>query len=304
MNKTLQRIIGIILIITAIGGWLFSIFGVISIWRIKPQLTESLTNSLALTSDTLDATSRGLDLARDSFDIAVSSLNALQNTLDATATAFEASSPMFDTLITISNDNLPKSIEAIQNAMEGAKASAEVIDGVLRVLTIFNSSLYNPEVPMQDSLQEISDSLDSLPEAFTTMEDSLSTTQESMEEIKSEIESVSSDLDDIQTSIKEFDTVLVQYQELVKDLQGKIDSLQSNLDKYLTSIAILLTLFFIWMIAAQLGLFTQGLERLKTDVAEAVTTTASPDEVEVDQTINDTNTGLEQTPNDESPTEQ
>ena len=60
MSKVLQRIIGLILILTAIAGLAFSLFGITSIWRAKPAMTEVLTDSVKLASDTLEATATGL----------------------------------------------------------------------------------------------------------------------------------------------------------------------------------------------------------------------------------------------------
>lgn len=271
MNKVLSRIVGVTLIIAAIGGMLFSVFGIYITWRYKPQVTESLQYDIELASDTLDATLQGLQLTRSSLEIANSSLSALQNTIEATASAFESTTPMLDTIISLTQSDLPNSITAVQGALESAKSSAQIIDSVLSVLTIFNRNLYNPSVPLHESLQQISDSLDNIPQAFATMETSLSDAKENLETIQAEIDRIASDINDINTSLDEYDEVVAKYVVLVEDLQGRINRLENNLPTYTNTLAVMITIFFIWMFVAQLGLLTQGLDlwRKKTSADQS-----------------------------------
>jgi len=268
MNSTLSRIIGIILILAAIAGLVLSVFGVLATWSLKPQVTESLLSGVELATNTLETTATGLDLARDSLTIAVSSITALQNTVEATAATFETTSPMLDSIISLSQEELPKSIAAAQGALDSAGKSAEIIDGVLRALTIFSKDLYNPDVPMHIALQQVSDSMDSLPSTFETMETSVSDAKSNLETIQLEINQIASDIDEVSNSLEDFDKVISQYQDLILDLQEKFGKLETNLPTFVSIGAVVITLFLLWMAVAQLGLFTQGLDLLKVKSAE------------------------------------
>lgn len=270
MNKTLSRIIGITLIVAAIGGFIFSVFGIYAVWAYKPRVTENLLNALELTSNTLEATAQGLELTRSSLEIATSSLNALQSTVETTAETFDLTSPMLDTIISLSEEDLPNSIIAIQGALESAQASAELIDNVLSALTIFNRSLYNPETPLHVTLQQVSDSLDNLPDAFSVMVTSLDDAKDNLQTIQDEINQIASDIQEINTSLQEFDAVVNQYQELVEDLQVKIANLETNLPTYLTIAAVILTIFLLWMVVVQFGLVTQGMDLLQIKSSQPI----------------------------------
>lgn len=276
MNKTLKRIIGITLILAAIGGLIFSVFGVIATWSLKPQVTETLMNGAELANSTLETTSQGLDLARASLTIAISSINALNKTVEATAAAFETTSPMLDSIISLAQEDLPISITGAQNALDSAGQSAEIIDSVLSALTIFNRNLYNPEVPMHVALQQVSESLDNLPETFATMETSMRNAKGNMETIQTEISQIATDIENITSSLEEFDKVISQYLDLVEDLQKKFSKLEDNLPTYVNIAAAVITIFLLWMVVAQLGLFTQGLDLLGIKTVEQTTSEAEP----------------------------
>lgn len=259
MKKTLNKIIGILLIIGAIGGFLFTTGMLISTWSIKPQVEESFLSGIELANDTLDATAQGLVLTKNALATAVSSISSVQKTVEATADTFDATTPMFDNLIQLSNDEFPKSISAAQSALDSAQQSAEIIDGVLSALTVFNRNLYNPDVPMHIALQQVSESMDSLPETFSTMETSLSDTKSNLDTIQSEIDNITSDIDSVKTSLAEFELVISQYQTLVANLQRKFTSLEDNIGVYLNFLAGAITVFLLWLLIVQLGLFMQGL---------------------------------------------
>lgn len=268
MNSTVSRITGIILILTAVAGLVLSTFGVIAIWSLKPRVTESLLSGVELATNTLETTGTGLDLARDSLKIAISTITTLQSTVEATAATFETTTPMLDSIISLSQEDLPNSITAAQSALDSAGKSAEVIDGVLRALTIFSRDLYNPDVPMHIALQQVSESMDSLPGTFETMETSVTDAKSNLETIQTEISQIASDIEEVSSSLEEFDKVISQYQELVVDLQEKFGKLKENLPTYVNLGTVVITVFLLWMAVAQLGLFTQGLDLLRVKSAD------------------------------------
>jgi methyl-accepting chemotaxis protein len=268
MNSTVSRITGIILILTAVAGLVLSTFGVIATWSLKPRVTESLISGVELATNTLETTGTGLDLARDSLKIAISTITALQSTVEATAATFETTTPMLDSIISLSQEDIPNSITAAQSALNSAGKSAEIIDGVLRALTIFSKDLYNPDVPMHIALQQVSESMDSLPGTFETMENSVTDAKSNLETIQTEISQIASDIEEVSSSLEEFDKVISQYQELVVDLQEKFGKLEENLPTYVNFGAVVITVFLLWMAVAQLGLFTQGLDLLRVNSAD------------------------------------
>ena len=85
MSALLRRIIGLLLILTAIGGLVFSIYALSGMWRLKPTMTETLIDGVTLVSDTMEATSTGLVVLDETLRGALSSMQALQDALATVA---------------------------------------------------------------------------------------------------------------------------------------------------------------------------------------------------------------------------
>jgi hypothetical protein len=59
--------------------------------------------------------------------------------------------------------------------------------------------------------------------------------------------------------------VLVQYQGVLGSLQARVNSIKASLPGVITATAWALTILFVWLGITQIGLLTQGLERLQTE---------------------------------------
>ena len=112
MKSLFRRIIGILLITAAIGGLIFSIFGIYSIWRYKAAAVESLTTSVEILSSTLDTTAAGLEVTLESLQGAVASLSALQGTL-------QTSLQDISTLLDAESQQRVRFEESVQQDMQG-----------------------------------------------------------------------------------------------------------------------------------------------------------------------------------------
>ncbi len=265
MTTTLRRIIGTVLILTAIGGLVLSIYALQGLWRLKPGAIESLTNIITLASDTLEATSDGLALTEESLSGVVDSLQALQSALDTTASTIDSTDPMLATAIDMLDEKLPNTIRATQTSLESAQASAKVIDSFLGVISRipFINVNYDPDKPLNESLGEIAESLDQFPAAFTRFSQSMGDSRDQLEVLQADLELMREAIGQIESSLEESKGVIEQYLETVATIQENLARLQENIPTWVDSVAWGATIFLVWMALAQIGLFTQGLELLR-----------------------------------------
>jgi len=269
MQSFFNRVIGVSLIIAAIFGLVFSVGVLVGIWRIKDQVTTSISNTLVLLGDVLEVTGQGLDVSQQAIDASINSIKALSETVSAVAQTIDTTSPLVDNLANLMKDDLPKTIDATQSSLQTAQKGAEVIDNFLKILTnipLLNSLLsrdsYNPQPPLDQALGNVSNSLNNLPTALEKMQTNLQTTGSSLIEIKDGFEAMSASIDQIENNVANFSQVIRQYQLMVEDLQNKIEFLRTNLATIINTVAILLSLFLVWMIVVQFALLTQGWELL------------------------------------------
>jgi peptidoglycan hydrolase CwlO-like protein len=266
MNSFLKKISGTLLIIAAIGGLIISVIGLYGVWRYKTPAENAIRGSVEVFNDTLAITYNGLTISKSALETSISSVESLETTIEATGDAIQSTQPMFDSIDKLLSYSLPKAIDATKQSLKTAQESAKVIDSVLKLLTFFKKDAYNPEVPFDKALGDISESLEDIPGAATDMGDSLQESTSNLETIVSELDNMSDSLSEIQESIQEFIKVIDQYIELIDTWQVKLDKLNTNLTAIINVLAVAFSLFLLWLALAQLGLILQGWELIKGDI--------------------------------------
>ena len=272
MKTAFYRISGVLLILAAIGGLIFSLFSMYAVWTYKEPVTEGITSGIELLSSTLEATAEGLAVSQKTLKTSVESIQLLQSTLKATADAIGSSGPMLDSIATMMTEDIPTTISATQSSLEAVEKSTKIIDTVLRALRILPGISYKPEQPLHEAVVDVSDSLNDLPVSLAEMESSLTETKGDLEVIQSDLAMMAENMSEVETSVEEFSAVFDQYLELIDELLDQLDTLESNFPKYIYWLAVGATIFLVWMAIAQLGLLTQGWELLHRREEEKETT--------------------------------
>ncbi len=211
MNRTLNAILGITLIITGVGGMLFSIAGIAGVWYFRPQALENLTANLQLASNALTTTSEGLEVANSSLSMTIESLDRLDQAITASGEALDSTTPMITSLTTLTRSELPATVETARTSLSSAQESARIIDSFLSALSFLPGIDYNPEVPLNESLAAVAASLDPIPESLETIETSLDTTGDNLQAIQSDMELMAADVREIRSGLQEAEQVIDRY---------------------------------------------------------------------------------------------
>jgi len=266
MNSFIKRITGIVLIIAAVGGLLFSLAGLVGTWALKPAITSNLLSDVGTLSDALTATSDGLQIASDSLSTSIDSVTALQYTVQATADTIDTTTPMVETMATLAKEDLPATITATQTSLLAAQESAKIIDGVLGALNnipFIPNNVYDPPVPLHVALADVSASLEGLPPALKTIDQSLETSGENLKSIHKNINLMADNIKTIQASLEDAQGVVDAYQKLVSDMQKRTIHIEERMPGWINLLAVLMTFIFLWLFVAQIGLCLQGWDLLR-----------------------------------------
>lgn len=267
----IRRIVGLLLILAAVGGLLFSIGALVVIWRAEPNISTNMQNVVTLLSDTLETTSQGLVVTKDSLRASVDTIGNLQSVMETTASTIESTNPMVDDIAALMRDDLPNTIEATRQSLATAQESARVIDGLLGSLSsipLIGSGIgYNPEVPLSEALGSVGDSLQGLPESFAGMEENLRNTQSNLETFEADMTVMAASVGQIETSVAQYELVVDGYATSIGQIQSQLTTLSVQIPQITRGLLWALTAFLIWMALVQLGLFTQGWE-LVTESAQ------------------------------------
>jgi len=261
--------IGIILILASLIGVIICIGGIVGIWQVRANLSASLINTIGVLDTTVKATGDALIVAEDSLNQAGTSVDALAGTVRTTGETVKDTLPLFDSITKMTSEDLPKTIASTQTALTTAQSSATVIETTLTLLTSFpllTSQPYNPEVPMGESLKDVSDSLDGIPASLQGMGDSLKTTSENISELEGQFTIMADNIQDITSTLGEAQAVIDQYQGVIGTLQDQLTIAKAGVPRASDMIAWVVTVILAWLGLTQIGLMMQGLEMIGVEV--------------------------------------
>jgi hypothetical protein len=262
----LRRLIGVLFVAAAVAGAIFSLLGLIEIWRYRPVVMRTVTDSLALFDQTLNTTQEGLTIVGQVVQTTAEDVASLQTTTQALATAIHATNPMVDSLINLTGHTFPETVGATQTSLASAQSSAQLIDNVLAALTSIPFSpvkAYKPEVPLHTALAEVSTSLDTLPPSLASIKTSLEDGKTNLGALETELNKISATTQGISLALVSAQTVIDQYKATTTQLKLRVEGIQIHAAAWVTTCAWMLSFMLAWWLIVQLGLGMQGFNLLR-----------------------------------------
>ena len=274
--KAMRRILGVLVMLAGLLGLVLSLAGLVTVWVAKPTVAHYAKTTIDTLNDSIVTSQNVMEITRQALGGTIDSVDALSAMLSTTAAAVEDTQPVFDDVDIMMAKTLPSTLEATTDALYTAQAAARVLESTIQQLDAFRfllsatpllSSLvpppeeaYNPEKPMADSLGELASSLEGLPDTFIGMSANLSTTDEKLAAVQENLVTMSGSVALISSSLSEYETMITQSKSSMDNLTSILTNIQNNLPTILNAVAIVLTLLFSWLLAAQVVILSQGWE--------------------------------------------
>jgi hypothetical protein len=262
----LRRIVGILLVIAAVSGIIFSLIGLIEIWRYRPVVTKTIIDNLALSDQALNTTQDVLTIVGQVLQTTTVDVASLQATTKALALAIHATNPMLDSLISLTSKDLPAAVSATQTSLASAQSSALLIDNVLAALTSIPFSpvaAYKPNVPLHTALAQVSTSLNTLIPSLATINTSIADGKTNLGIVEAELTKISETTQEISSTLGSGQTVIDQYKAVTAQLKANVEAAQFGVQTWMMAITWILSFVFIWLLIIQLGLGIQGLDLVR-----------------------------------------
>jgi hypothetical protein len=262
----LRRLIGVLFVAAAVVGAIFSLAGLVEIWRYRPVVVRAVKDNLALFDQTLGTTQEGLTIVGQMVQTTTQDVASLQTTTQALATAIHDTNPMVDSLIDLTGQTFPEALGATKTSLASAQKSAQLIDNVLGALTSIPFSpvkAYKPEVPLHTALAEVANSLDTLPPSLASINTSLQDGKANLGDLEAEINKISDTTQGISLALGSAQTVIEQYQTINTKLKVRTEAIQPNATAWITAISWILSFGFAWLLIAQISLGMQGINLLR-----------------------------------------
>ena len=267
-----RRLCGFLLVIAAAAGIIFSVVGLIEIWRYRPVVTQTLTDNLALFDQALNTTQDGLTIVSQVVQTTTVDVASLQTTTQALALAIHDTNPVLDSLTNLTSKDFPATISTTQASLASAQSSALLMDSVLTALTgipLLGVGAYQPEVPLHTALAQVSTSLNSLTPSLATINTSLADGKIHLGVVEAELSKISETTVGISNTLGSAQTVIDLYKVVTAQLKVRVEATQRATPTWMRTITWILSFVFGWLIIAQLGLGAQGFDMLQSHRREA-----------------------------------
>ena len=272
----LRRILGILVMIAGVLGLALSIAGLAGVWMVKPTVVASATSTIDTLNRSVSSSQEAMGVTREALDATVNSLDALVLMLDSTAASVDDTVPVLEQMNVLMGENLPAILQSASDSLASAQQAAVVMDSTVRSLEAFQIAMsgvplisgfvevpteaYDPEIPMSESLGEVAENLESMPPMFVQMAADMDRADDNLETVQSGLGTMSENVALISGSIGEYERMVAQSQASMADLQPVLASIQNSLTPVVDGAALGLTLFFLWLLAIQVVVFSQGWE--------------------------------------------
>lgn len=264
MKVFFYRLAGSAFILGAVFGLLLTIGGLFYLWRGKTVTVGQASRMADLASRSLHTTADNLVIVDESLSKAQDNLLAIQTSTVDLASTIEQTGPAMDSMANLMGNDLPAVVNNTRKSLASAQNGAKLVDDTLRIISAIPlvGGRYKPDVPLQQSVQEVSDSLKDLPASFQKVQQSIVTTNGNLKTIQSGVNQMSSQLDQFGSNLVVARSAVQRDQSIVKEMIVQVDTLKNVLPGFFRAFYFLATTILIWLVLVQASLFMHGLELL------------------------------------------
>jgi archaellum component FlaC len=269
-----RRILGLVMLLIGILGLAFGIIGAINSRILVDELYDGL-------EETLDSTSQSLGTAQETLLLAKTTVDQVNDALDTVSSAainlsetMGQTRPLLAEISQIVSGDLPDNVAAFQSAIPGMAQSAAIIDDTLIALSDlrierevlgfplrFDLGIdYAPEVPFEESINQIGDSLEGLPARLRGLESHIETADGNLETISQDIITMSGDLEAINGSIAAVAPLLDDYVKIVNEANDLIGRMERRVLGQRDTVKLVVTLLVVWIGLTQIAPLYLGWE--------------------------------------------
>jgi uncharacterized protein YoxC len=240
-----------------------------------------LGESLAPLIESVDNLHAIMDESNDVLVGVEESLDSVQTaTVDVTVLLTDTRPLVSETTEVIASD-VPDAIEGIQTSMPSLIETAATVDETLRFLSNFQASIpipfrdalsfglgidYDPEIPLNQALEDLGGNLDGIPENLRGLEEDLTTANDNLLVVRDDLSALADDLYEINQELKDINP---QLEALTEDVQALQTTLAGVEERAATLLPILRTVsiaFFALILLAQLPTIYLALLVLRGDI--------------------------------------
>jgi archaellum component FlaC len=259
-----------------IVGLALSLAGLAGLFIIRPAVNTSLQQAVDTLYVSVDSSQKTLALTDEALDAAIESVDSLADMLSTSRKIVEDTQPVVAQFNEVLGENFPDTFDAAGESLQAAQGAARSLESTIKSIEAFQFVLsgvplissflpqdqapYNPDKPLADSLGDLSESIADMPSVFKDMSKDLSKADDNLDNVKVSLDDMSKNISRISNDLEQYRGMLADSRNSMDDLLVMLGDLQKNLPAIMTTVSLVLGLFFLWLLAAQVVIFSQGWE--------------------------------------------
>lgn len=260
-----KKPLGIVFLAAGIVGLVICITGIAQVWRLRGTVLKVANETLDTMLATVETTEDALVVIEDLVTTTSTDVALIESTVQTVTLTLDDTNRILGSLTVLTGTDLPATIEATKASLESAQASAQLIDDVLGAITsvpFFGLAKYQPEIPLNVALGDISESLEPLKPSFATITSSLESASSNLDALEADLEMVSKTTGEIGLVLSDARAVIGDYQVITGDLAKRVARMQQVAAANVTAGAWILTIMLLIFLFPQFGLVERGLSLL------------------------------------------
>jgi methyl-accepting chemotaxis protein len=261
-----KRIVGVVFLLIGILGLVISIAGFVLIRQAIDEIGAGLESTMDLTLNSLETVSETLVLTKDTVGQVGTSLDTVGQVASNVSETISVTKPALDQVTVVATEDVPSSLEQVQQALPDVAEAAGAIDSTLRLLDSFELQReifgipisfdlgidYNPEESLDEAVLVLGQSLDGVPQSLRGLQVNLEAAGENLEVIGQNLDVISEDLDQMNMLVADFGPLIDDYLRLVSDTEELIRDTKGKLADQVATAKTLASAVFVWLAVFQI----------------------------------------------------
>jgi methyl-accepting chemotaxis protein len=263
----LRRMVGVIIVLIALSGIGMAVAGTPYVHRMIDETVRSLSVSLDLASQSLDAAEETLLLAKATLVEVNDGLEKVETTIVDVSQTISRTQPLLQDMTQVAGHDVPDGLDAFQATLPDIAQAAATIDATLMMLNDLRLEQqilgfpirlqfdlnYAPEVSFEDSISQIGKSLEGVSPRLRALASHVDGMDEALELTKEDLVAASSDLGRINASIADALPLLDEYVRIVTRVRELIQHTRTTVPKHARTAKLGVTVVALWLGLAQIA---------------------------------------------------
>lgn len=263
----IRRILGFIILLIGLAGIVLGLLGNRLGRQVIDEMATAVSDVLLLTSQSLDTVQETLLITKDTVALVSDSLTTVETAAVNLGGAILETQPLIEEIYKVTIEDLPNSLEAIQETIPTVAQAAGVIDDTLvslnrlrfeETIPFINYTIswslgvdYTPAVPFDVAVRQIGDSLQVLPGRLRNLEEQLLVTSGNLQTLSDDVYLIAGDLTLVNDQILALNPLLDEYIATVTRINDTSRMTRASINEQLERLKMGVTYIMIWLVLFQ-----------------------------------------------------